>query len=105
MVGMRWQEQEPKAAPTADALLPLQGLVRSVQTPGFAGVTFHEVLAKSVLNKVPKTSSMPFGWTVNPYRGCSHACVYCFALKTLVTKEVYQVFSGSRASAHLYLIL
>jgi len=82
MVGMRWQEQEPKAAPTADALLPLQGLVRSVQTPGFAGVTFHEVLAKSVLNKVPKTSSMPFGWTVNPYRGCSHACVYCFARKT-----------------------
>ena len=82
MGGMRWQEQEPKAAPSADALLPLQGLVRSVQTPGFAGVTFHEVLARSVLNKVPRTSSMPFGWTVNPYRGCSHACVYCFARKT-----------------------
>ena len=79
---MRWQQQEPKAAPAADALLPLQGLVRSVQTPAFAGVTFHEVLAKSVLNKVPKSSSMPFGWTVNPYRGCSHACVYCFARKT-----------------------
>ncbi|AYN37662.1 hypothetical protein DUI70_7169 [Streptomyces albus] len=25
---------------------------------------------------------MPFEWTVNPYRGCSHACVYCFARKT-----------------------
>ena len=25
---------------------------------------------------------MPFGWTINPYRGCSHACVYCFARKT-----------------------
>lgn len=79
---MRWQEQEPKAAPAADALLSLQGLVRSVQTPAFAGVTFHEVMAKSVLNKVPKSSHMPFGWTVNPYRGCSHACVYCFARKT-----------------------
>jgi DNA repair photolyase len=25
---------------------------------------------------------MPFRWTVNPYRGCSHACVYCFARPT-----------------------
>jgi DNA repair photolyase len=25
---------------------------------------------------------MPFGWTINPYRGCSHACVYCFARNT-----------------------
>ena len=44
--------------------------------------TFHEVIAKSALNKVGKTSGMPFGWTINPYRGCSHACVYCFARKT-----------------------
>lgn len=79
---MRWQQQEPKAAPAADALLPLQGVVRTVQTPAFAGVTFHEVIAKSALNKVPVSSSMPFGWTINPYRGCSHACVYCFARKT-----------------------
>jgi len=42
-------------------------------------VTFHEVLAKSALNKVPAGGPMPFTWTVNPYRGCSHACVYCFA--------------------------
>ncbi|MGO4384754.1 Rv2578c family radical SAM protein [Specibacter sp. RAF43] len=63
-------------------LLPLAGLVKSVNTPEFAGVTFHEVIAKSALNKVPRTSSMPFEWTVNPYRGCSHACVYCFARKS-----------------------
>lgn len=25
---------------------------------------------------------MPFEWTINPYRGCSHACVYCFARST-----------------------
>ena len=42
-------------------------------------MVFHEVHAKSVLNKVPGQSSMPFGWTVNPYRGCSHACRYCLA--------------------------
>ncbi|WP_104091341.1 Rv2578c family radical SAM protein [Arthrobacter sp. GMC3] len=63
-------------------LLPLAGLVKSVQTPEFAGITFHEVLSKSALNKVPATSTMPFEWTVNPYRGCSHACVYCFARKS-----------------------
>ncbi|WP_461163318.1 Rv2578c family radical SAM protein [Arthrobacter sp. R4-81] len=91
---MRWDAQAitPVAedgnkdlAPTAvpsDALLPLAGLVRSVTTPEFAGITFHEVAAKSVLNKVPAGSRMPFEWTINPYRGCSHACVYCFARKS-----------------------
>jgi DNA repair photolyase len=53
-----------------------------VTTPEFAGVTFHEVTAKSVLNKVVAGSRMPFEWTINPYRGCSHACVYCFARKS-----------------------
>ncbi|MDZ4092904.1 MAG: Rv2578c family radical SAM protein [Arthrobacter sp.] len=69
-------------SPATDPLLPLIGLVRSVTTPEFAGVTFHEVTAKSVLNKVAAGSRMPFGWTINPYRGCSHACVYCFARKS-----------------------
>jgi DNA repair photolyase len=54
-----------------------------VQTPDFAGITFHEVLAKSALNHVPGAArSLPFAWTVNPYRGCSHSCVYCFARNT-----------------------
>lgn len=38
--------------------------------------------ARSIVNRVPGASRMPFDWTVNPYRGCSHACVYCFARKT-----------------------
>lgn len=81
---MRWvgQSTTTTAPVPQEALLPLNGLVRTVRTPEFAGITFHEVLAKSVLNKVPATSSMPFQWTINPYRGCSHACVYCFARKT-----------------------
>lgn len=57
----------------------MPGHLRSVRSPEFAGMVFHEVLAKSALNKVPGGSSMPFSWTINPYRGCSHACVYCFA--------------------------
>ena len=51
-------------------------------TPEFAGVTFHEVLAKSALNKVPGAAAVPFDWTINPYRGCGHACTYCFARRT-----------------------
>lgn len=57
----------------------MPGHLRTVRSPDFAGIVFHEVLAKSALNRVPGESSMPFSWTVNPYRGCSHACVYCFA--------------------------
>ena len=60
----------------------LDGLVRSVTTPEFASMTFHEVMCKSALNRVPGVSAMPFDWTVNPYRGCSHACTYCFARRT-----------------------
>ncbi len=55
-----------------------------MRTPEFAGAVFHEVLAKSALNKVPQGSSMPFSWTINPYRGCSHACVYCVSPDTLI---------------------
>ncbi|MCU1473115.1 Rv2578c family radical SAM protein [Amnibacterium sp.] len=82
---MRWAGQQLDA-PSADSLpglARLNNLVRTVRTPEFAGVTFYEVLAKSALNKVP--GSVPgtqYGWTINPYRGCSHACVYCFARPT-----------------------
>lgn len=81
---MRWSGQElgVEQVDALPGLAKLNNLVRSVQTPEFAGVTFHEVLAKSALNKVPGQSMVPFGWTINPYRGCSHACVYCFARPT-----------------------
>lgn len=81
---MRWEQQTLDAddAEALPGLNQLAGLVRSVQTPEFAGITFHEVHSRSALNKVPAGSPMPFGWTINPYRGCSHACVYCFARNT-----------------------
>src|SRR5688500_20145080 len=60
----------------------MAGLVRSVQTPEFAGITFHEVRCRSGLNRVASAARVPFEWTVNPYRGCSHGCVYCFARNT-----------------------
>jgi DNA repair photolyase len=53
--------------------------VRTFDTPEFAGMRFLEVEAKSALNRV---RGMPFEWSINPYRGCSHACTYCFARPT-----------------------
>ncbi|MGH3436706.1 MAG: Rv2578c family radical SAM protein, partial [Sciscionella sp.] len=41
-----------------------------------------EIRAKSIISRVPGASRVPFRWTVNPYRGCSHACRYCFARRT-----------------------
>ena len=51
-------------------------------TGALAGLELLHVRARSVLNRVPAGSRMPFRWTVNPYRGCSHACAYCFARPT-----------------------
>ncbi|WBB94303.1 Rv2578c family radical SAM protein [Verrucosispora sp. WMMC514] len=89
---MRWEnltappvEESPGRAAPATPPLPLalpDAVVRTFDTPDFAGMTFYEVRAKSILNKVPGTSRVPFEWTVNPYRGCSHACFYCFARNT-----------------------
>jgi DNA repair photolyase len=56
--------------------------VRRFQAPEALDTRFYEVHAKSVLNRVPERSQMPFRWTINPYRGCSHACVFCFARPT-----------------------
>ena len=76
---MRWSGQQVlDDGVGAELALPgLRGLLRTVRVPEFAGMTFHEVEAKSALNRVPGDSPVPFRWTVNPYRGCGHACVYC----------------------------
>jgi DNA repair photolyase len=52
-------------------------VVRHFDAPEALDTRFYEVRAKSALNRVPERSRMPFRWTINPYRGCSHACVYC----------------------------
>jgi DNA repair photolyase len=59
-----------------------EAVVRHFDAPEALDMRFYEVRARSVLNRVPGRSQMPFRWTINPYRGCSHACVYCFARPT-----------------------
>ncbi|MFB9377842.1 Rv2578c family radical SAM protein [Kineococcus gynurae] len=81
---MRWADRQldVSAGQALPGMSRLRGFVRTVRTPEFAGVGFHEVVSRTVLNRVPENSAMPFRWTVNPYRGCSHACVYCYARST-----------------------
>lgn len=80
---VRWDGQRTDAGPATLPGLETVGLgpVRTFRAPEAMGMRFHEVRAKSGLNRVPE-GPYGFGWTVNPYRGCSHACVYCFARPT-----------------------
>jgi DNA repair photolyase len=89
---MRWDNLRIDSTSGADAdrapaggTLPLierNAVVRTFDTPGFRGMTFYEVQAKSIVSKVPAASMVPFTHTINPYRGCQHSCVYCFARNT-----------------------
>ncbi len=79
---MRWDGQKLEQDAGVLPGLELAGLVRTVRTPEFAGVTFHEIHARTALSHVPAASQVPFRWTVNPMRGCLHRCVYCFARGT-----------------------
>src|SRR3954466_1455081 len=59
-------------------------VVRRFDAPEALDIRFYEIRAKSALNRVPEKSAMPFRWTINPYRGCTHACTYCVAGDTPV---------------------
>ena len=94
---MRWEQQ--RADHLAEQALPLglpdpsaarrgsgrAGLRLAPTGPVIAGTEDAmaiEIRAKTLINRVPGESQVPFRWTVNPYRGCTHACVYCFARRT-----------------------
>src|SRR5881398_3882417 len=90
---MRWDELTVEAE--AGRTLPGYrdpAVIRRFDAPEALDVRFYEVRAKSALNRVPKASRMPFRWTINPYRGCSHACAYCFARPT----HTYLDFNAGR---------
>ncbi len=61
-----------------------EAVVRRFDAPEALDTRFYEVRSRSVLNRVPEASRMPFRWTINPYRGCSHACNYCTSGDTSV---------------------
>lgn len=75
---LRWRAA---ADDEVGALFPHEAK-RHVGTGEYRGLEFLEVNARSVINPVPVASRMPFRYTINAYRGCSHACEYCFARPT-----------------------
>jgi DNA repair photolyase len=86
---VRWDRQRLSGRSGAGADQPAElalfgpdACARTFDTPEFRDMTFYEIHAKSLLNKVPSAARVPFDWTINPYRGCGHACVYCFARRT-----------------------
>src|SRR5947209_12177524 len=82
-VRMRWDEL--RVDNEAGRRLPGYrdgAVVRRFDAPEALQTRFYEVRSRSALNRVPEQSQVPFRWTINPYRGCSHACVYCFARPT-----------------------
>src|SRR4051794_6943074 len=85
---MRWDNLKIDAEEAAEqARLPGYrdaAVVRRFDAPEALDTRFYEIHAKSALNRVPEKSYVPFRWTVNPYRGCSHACLYCSSGETPV---------------------
>jgi DNA repair photolyase len=77
---VRWDEQRVEN----DLRLPGVGdgsVLRTFDAPEAMGINFHEVRARSALNHV-SGGRYGFDWTINQYRGCTHACVFCFARRT-----------------------
>ena len=76
---LRWQLADD---PTGQGALFDQVYEREPGRGEFRGLEFLHVKARRIINEVPKASRMPFRFTINAYRGCSHACSYCFARPT-----------------------
>jgi DNA repair photolyase len=81
---MRWETQQARRE--EELRLPGVGdaVVRRFDAPEAMNIRFHEVRTKSALNRIPTAARLPFEWTVNPYRGSTHACVYCLSADTPV---------------------
>jgi DNA repair photolyase len=77
---LRWriaeEEDEGRLFPDEDVV------ERHVGRGEYSGMEFLHVNARTIVNRVPEASRVPFRHTINAYRGCAHACVYCFARPT-----------------------
>ena len=75
---LRWRLADEQDGSGQTALFDEDQLVEHhVGTGEFRGMEFLHVKAKTIINEVPAASQMPFRYTINVYRGCSHSCAYC----------------------------
>ncbi len=75
---LRWEladAEKPQLAMFAEA-------EREVGKGEYRGLEFLKVRAKRLINEIRSPGPLPFRFTINAYRGCSHACTYCFARPT-----------------------
>ena len=76
---IRWRMADDDAGQGA---LFEEEVERHVGRGEFRGLEFLHVNARRIINEIPVASHLPFRFTINAYRGCSHACTYCFARPT-----------------------
>jgi DNA repair photolyase len=94
---LRWRTDGDEPQPTLFDLPE-----REIGTGEFRGLEFLHVRARTIINKVGPRSPVPFRYTINAYRGCSHACSYCMEGETPIlmadgrTRPISEVRAGDR---------
>jgi DNA repair photolyase len=102
---VRWESQSVNA--DHDPRLPgfnEDVVVRRFNAPEALDTRFHEIRTKSAINRVPEASRVPFEWTVNPYRGCFHACTFCAAgdTRVLMADGAHRALAELRVGDEIY---
>jgi DNA repair photolyase len=98
---LRWAVTDERPAQPALFDDPPQ---REIGTGEFRGLEFLHVRARTIINDIGANAPMPFRYTINAYRGCSHACSYCLWGETPVlmadgrTKPIAEITPGDRVS-------
>jgi DNA repair photolyase len=97
---LRWQLAHDDQQAAQQALFDVPE--REIGAGEFRGLEFLHVRARTIINKVGPKSPVPFQYTINAYRGCSHACSYCTWGETPIlmadgrTKPISEVRPGDR---------
>ncbi|MGH9183639.1 MAG: radical SAM protein [Acidimicrobiales bacterium] len=77
--GFRWRVDDDDGQGALFVDTGREMLERRRGTGAFRGMEFLHVRAHRIINTLPRSGRLPFRHTINAYRGCSHACTYCFA--------------------------
>jgi DNA repair photolyase len=101
---VRWDSQTTETVERSRLPGFPETVVRTFDAPEALDIRFHEIETKSALNRVPNAGRLPFEWTVNPYRGCLHACAYCASGDTriLMADGTHRALADLRVGDEIY---